>query len=227
MATYWIDEMMPMPFKRLLAVSAIALVAGCAADNPGTVAWNVEAGALVDEGYFGNATMNNTLIHNGERSYLVNMSERFAREVPTTITFAFNSASLDGNAKNVLRQQADFIRQFPEVRFSVYGHADAVGSDRYNRELGKRRANAAVHYLSTLGISRNRLEALVSYGETQPLVVTQGKERRNRRTVTEVSGFVGAHPMVMDGKYAQIVYRDYVGGADTASTLSGVEIEGQ
>ncbi|MCF6445002.1 OmpA family protein [Nereida sp. MMG025] len=215
------------PLKSMIALSAFAVVAGCGSDNPGTVAWNVEAGALVDEGYFGNATMNNTLIHNGERSYLVNMSERFAREVPTTITFAFNSAALDSAAKQVLRQQADFIRQFPEVRFSVYGHADAVGSDRYNRALGKRRANAVVHYLSSLGISRNRLEALVSYGETQPLVVSQGKERRNRRTVTEVSGFVGAHPTVMDGKYAQIVYRDYVGGANATTELSGVEAEGQ
>ena len=52
--------------------------------------------------------------------------------------------------------------QFPEVRFRVYGHTDAVGSSAYNKRLGLRRANAVVSYLSTQGIDRSRLEAVVS-----------------------------------------------------------------
>jgi len=63
------------------------------------------------------------------------------------------------------------------------------------------------------GISRSRLQALVSYGETQPLVVTQDQERRNRRTVTEVSGFVQNHPAVLNGKYAAVIFREYVESA--------------
>ena len=86
--------------------------------------------------------------------------------------------------------------------------------------MGLQRANAVVAYLSTLGISPSRLEAVVSFGETQPLIVTQGRERRNRRTVTEVIGFVGNHPTVLDGKYAQIIYRDYVASAVPPSQLS-------
>lgn len=62
---------------------------------------------------------------------------------------------------------------------------------------------------------------MVSYGETQPLIVTQGRERRNRRTVTEVSGFVQSHQNVLDGKYAQIVYREYVNSASPSSSLGG------
>ncbi len=54
---------------------------------------------------------------------------------------------------------------------------------------------------------------MASFGETQPLVVTANQERRNRRTVTEVSGFVQSHPMVLNGKYAQIIFRDYVKSA--------------
>ena len=61
---------------------------------------------------------------------------------------------------------------------------------------------------------------MVSYGETQPLIVTQDRERRNRRTVTEVSGFLKRHPTVLDGKYAQIIYREYVASAVPASTLT-------
>ncbi|MDO8944035.1 MAG: aldehyde dehydrogenase family protein, partial [Desulfobacterales bacterium] len=95
---------------------------------------------------------------------------------PNNFPFAFNSAALDGNAQAALRRQADFIRQFPELRFRVYGHTDLVGSNAYNKSLGMRRARAVVGYLSTLGISRSRLEAVVSYGETQPLVLSQGPE---------------------------------------------------
>ncbi len=132
--------------------------------------------------------------------------------MPTTINFAFNSADLDPEARAILQQQAAFIRTFPEVRFSVYGHTDLVGSNAYNHRLGLRRARAAVNYLVSLGIERSRLEALVSLGETQPIVATEAEERRNRRTVTEVSGFVQNHPLVLDGRYAQIVYRGYAGG---------------
>jgi outer membrane protein OmpA-like peptidoglycan-associated protein len=179
-----------------------------------------EAGALTDTGSFGNATANNRLVMTGERQYTFDLANRFASEVNTTVTFAFNSSQLDANAQATLRQQANWIRQFPEIRFRVYGHTDAVGSNRSNRRLGQRRANAVVQYLSTLGVSRSRLEAVVSYGESQPLVVTQGRERRNRRTVTEVNGFVTRHPTVMDGKYAQIIYRDYVASAVPPTQLN-------
>lgn len=183
-----------------------------------------EAGALVDTGGFGEATLNNQLVMTGERQYTFDLAKRFATEVDSTVNFAFNSSQLDGAAQAILRQQADWIRQFPEIRFRVYGHTDLVGSDRANKTLGKRRADAVVRYLSTLGISTSRLEAVVSFGETQPLVVTQGRERRNRRTVTEVSGFVERHPTVLDGKYAQIIYRDYVASAVAPATLSTVAV---
>jgi len=120
-------------------------------------------------------------------------------------------------ARAVLRQQAAFIRHFPEVRFSVYGHTDLVGSRAYNHRLGLRRARAAVDYLVSLGVERSRLEALVSLGETQPIVATESEERRNRRTVTEVTGFVRNNPLVLDGRYAQIVYRSYAGSSGGAA----------
>ncbi|NKX44190.1 OmpA family protein [Roseicyclus persicicus] len=173
---------------------------------------NTPLGSQLDEGGFGNPTMNNILYHSGELQYAEVLSERFAREVPTTINFAFNSATLDEEARAVLRQQAAFIRHFPEVRFSVYGHTDLVGSRAYNHRLGLRRARAAVDFLVSQGIDRSRLEALVSFGESQPLVATEAEERRNRRTVTEVSGFVATNPLVLDGRYAQIVYRSYTTG---------------
>lgn len=210
------------PITSALLAAGVALAACGPSSDPVYTQFYREAGALVDTGEFGNATANNTLILTGERQYTFDLANRFASEVITTVNFAFNSAQLDGGARDALREQARWIRQFPEVRFRVYGHTDAVGSTAYNKRLGLARANAVVHYLSTQGISRSRLEAVASFGETQPLIVTQGRERRNRRTVTEVTGFVEQHPNVLDGKYAQIIYRDYVESAVAPSRLSGI-----
>ena len=192
---------------KLLAASALLALTACGTYS---TSWDREVGSEVDKGQFGNATMNNTLIQTGEMSYTVALAERFAAEVPDTINFAFNSAELSDEARSTLKKQADFIRQFPEVRFRVFGHTDKVGSNGYNQRLGLRRAQAAVAYLTSLGISRSRLEAVVSYGETRPIIATNAAEVRNRRTVTEVSGFVKSHPLVLNGKYAAIIWRDYV-----------------
>lgn len=211
-------------------VSSLALLAALAActtsSDPVYTQFYREAGSTVDNGSFGEATNNNIAMMNGERQYTVNLANRFASEVTSTVTFAFNSAQLDADAQAILRQQANWIRQFPEIRFRVYGHTDAVGSTAYNRRLGLSRANAVVRFLTTMGISRTRLEAVTSFGETQPLIVTQGRERRNRRTVTEVSGFVTRDPQLLDGKYAQVIYREYISSAEPASQLTSAATAG-
>lgn len=195
------------------AALACLSLAGCLSSSP--------LGADLDEGRFGNPTMNNSMIQTGQKQAALDLQRRFATEVPDTVNFAFNSATLDGAARAILDEQANFIRQFPELKFSVYGHTDAVGSNAYNQGLGKRRANAVVNYLSSQGISRSRLKALVSYGETQPVVVTEGREPRNRRTVTEVSGFLKSHPIHMNGKYAEVVFREYIDSAERPTAITG------
>lgn len=207
--------------KHLIAIAGLVAASACSQQGDVYRSYS-EAGSLVDGGNFGEANMNNHLVMTGEKSYVYDLSNRFSNEVLSTVNFAFNSAQLDNGARDTLREQANWIRQFPEVRFRVYGHTDAVGSNRYNKTLGMRRAQAVVSFLSSQGISRSRLEAVVSFGETQPLIVTQGRERRNRRTVTEVSGFVGSDPIMMDGKYAEVVYREYINSAVPTSALTAV-----
>ena len=139
------------------------------------------------------------------------------------MNFAFNSAQLDAGARDVLAAQARWIRQFPEVRFRVYGHTDKVGSNSYNKRLGQRRANAAVNYLVSQGIPRSKLQAVASFGETRPLVLTEAPSRENRRTVTEVIGFVhaGGKPADLDGKYAAMVYQKYIATTYVVETDDG------
>lgn len=200
----------------LMGVSLVALSA-CTEETGGT--YFREAGIQIDNGSFGDATLNNALVQTGAEGFMLDLAKRFSEQVPDTVNFEFDQAILDEDARQTLRQQADWIRQFPEVRFRVYGHTDLVGSPAYNKRLGMKRAQTVVSYLVSQGISRSRLEAVVSFGETQPIIATTERERRNRRTVTEVSGFVKNHPTVLDGKYAQIVYREYVVSATSPTTL--------
>ena len=210
--------------KRTIFITAAAatLLTACGNADVSMASFYREVGSGLDDGAFGSATMNNTLIQTGQQSYAINLNRRFEAEVPTTINFAFNSTALDDQARAVLQAQAHFIRQFPEVRFKVYGHTDLVGAAGYNRQLGLRRAETVVLYLQSLGIERSRLEAVVSFGETQPLIVSEGRERANRRTVTEVSGFVEDNPMVLNKDYANIIFREYIQSATARSGLSGI-----
>ena len=144
--------------------------------------------------------------------YLKQLSAQFRANVPTTVNFEFNKSKLDAEARRVLDQQAAWIKQYPLIRFSVYGHTDLVGTESYNRRLGLRRAQAALNYLVSQGVSRRQLRAVTSRGESQPLISTPGAERLNRRTVTDVMGVANARRRGtgMDGKRALIVYNEYV-----------------
>lgn len=210
------------PLRRRIATGTVTLglivtLAGC--QNVFDVTRPL--GSHLDEGNFGNPTMNNIMLHNGELTYAQALNERFSTVVDPTITFAFNSAHLDAAAQATLMRQAAFIRHFPEVQFTVYGHTDLVGSAAYNYRLGLARARAAVNFIVAQGVDRSRLHAVVSRGETQPVVPTQMEERLNRRTVTEVSGFVQTHPLILDGEYARVTYRTYVGGGVSSGEGGG------
>lgn len=208
--------------KLLILSAGLVALAGCAREGNIARSFYTEAGSELETKDFGHSTRNNTLVQRGVADYAVDLTRRFGADVPNTVNFAFNSSVLDEQARGALMQQADWIKQFPEVRFRVYGHTDLVGSDSYNKALGLRRARAVVAFLSSQGISTSRLEAVASFGKTQPVVFVQTPERKNRRTVTEVSGFVKGSPLVLNGKYAAIIMREYIISAQPPHTQAEV-----
>jgi outer membrane protein OmpA-like peptidoglycan-associated protein len=149
------------------------------------------------------------------------LNEAFRAAAQDTVTFDFNRTALDSSAQAALNQQVKWLKANPHVRMTIVGHADKVGSDAYNDRLGLRRARAVVAYLSRHGISRGRLDAVESRGEQEPVVQTEDRERRNRRTVTSVAGFernyVGDG---MNGRSAERIYGQYVGGKVKVSTAA-------
>lgn len=117
------------------------------------------------------------------------------------INFEFNSPILTDGFPSLLRL-AELLQQNPGYKVKLEGHADVIGSTRYNQRLGERRAQAVREFLTKYGANANQL-TVQSYGETQPKIPSRSKEARfmNRRvfmTVTDESGRVVAAGGVSD-----------------------------
>lgn len=208
---------------RLILGSGAAILAltACTADDYyQSNLLTTPAGQQINGG-FGAATANNIAVQNTklQLEMVKNLTRLFASQTPATINFAFNSSRLDAAAQAALRQQAEWIKAHPAITFRVFGHTDKVGGNAFNQRLGSRRARAAVNYLIAQGVDRRKVEAVVSYGETRPLVLTEAPNQQNRRTVTEVKGFYNPNRTgTLDGKYATRIYREYTGTTQTVTS---------
>jgi peptidoglycan-associated lipoprotein len=97
------------------------------------------------------------------------------------IYFSFDRYDLEGEARETLKVNADWLKRNPAVRIEIEGHTDERGTNEYNLALGAKRAQAAKDYLITLGISTERLST-ISYGEEIPVCKEQNEScwRQNR-----------------------------------------------
>lgn len=188
-----------------LFIGALAL-SGCAQ----------EAGYHVDIPVIGaanQANFDNQDAYNLSNQRLRDLGRDFAAKTDEVVTFAFDKSSLDSTARTALDTQVAWLKANPSVRMTIIGHTDLVGTERYNNGLGLRRARRVLSYLARKGISRKRLEAIASRGEREPVVQTEARERRNRRTITTVSGFARNYVGTgLDGQYAERVYNQYQAG---------------
>ena len=98
------------------------------------------------------------------------------------IYFGFDRYDLEGEARETLKANADWLKRNPAARVEIEGHCDERGTNEYNLALGAKRAQAAKDYLITLGVVTERLST-ISYGEEIPVCKEQNENcwRQNRR----------------------------------------------
>jgi peptidoglycan-associated lipoprotein len=98
------------------------------------------------------------------------------------VRFSYDSYELDGQARDVLAANAEWLKDNPRARTEIEGHTDERGTIEYNLALGARRAKAVKDHLVTLGIAPERLST-ISYGEELPLCRDAAETcfARNRR----------------------------------------------
>lgn len=108
-------------------------------------------------------------------------------EANTTIYFDTDRYNIDSEDAARLQTQAQYFGQYPNLNFTIEGHADERGTRDYNLALGERRANSAKNYLVSLGIPANRIRT-VSYGKERPVALASNEAAwaQNRRAATVV-----------------------------------------
>ena len=98
------------------------------------------------------------------------------------VHFKMNSAEIKRESFKALNKVANQMNKRPRVHVRVEGHSDSRGSDRYNKEMTQRRADAVREFLIGRGVGANRITA-VGYGEERPIAsndTAQGRARNRR-----------------------------------------------
>jgi outer membrane protein OmpA-like peptidoglycan-associated protein len=90
--------------------------------------------------------------------------------LPTVYLFAFGKADVDERARTQLAEIATLLAEpaLADRRVTVEGHADGVGSRRYNQTLSEARARAVIAVLEASGVAADRLHGR-AYGKERPL----------------------------------------------------------
>lgn len=83
------------------------------------------------------------------------------------IEYDFDKATLRPESKEILDKLYEFLNINSNLIVEINSHTDYRGSDSYNMNLSKRRAQSCVDYLISKGIPKERLTAK-GYGESQP-----------------------------------------------------------
>ena len=100
-----------------------------------------------------------------------------------TVYFAFGDATIDGQAAEVLRQNAQKLKEDPQLVVVLVGHTDNLGSAAFNLAVADRRTEAVSDRLRALGVARNQIRRLPVGSEesTKTKCDSEGCRRTMRR----------------------------------------------
>lgn len=104
------------------------------------------------------------------------------------VLFEFNRAEVKTTAQAELRKLAEYLQAYPGRRILIEGHTDNVGSDAYNQQLSRRRAESVATALEAMGVSAPRV-TVVGYGKSYPVAdnATDTNRALNRRVEVYLS----------------------------------------
>lgn len=105
------------------------------------------------------------------------------------VLFDTGRAELNPGASRKLDQLAQFLSEHKERRVQIDGFTDSVGTESYNEELSRRRADAVKFALTTRGIDASRISTQ-GYGKAYPVANNNdsGGRQLNRRVEVVIGG---------------------------------------
>jgi len=92
--------------------------------------------------------------------------------VLNSILFDFESFTLNEAASEEADRILEAMQSNLEIELELTGHTDEIGADEYNLRLSERRAQSVADYLTSRGISEERIRVMAS-GETEPIAINK------------------------------------------------------
>jgi outer membrane protein OmpA-like peptidoglycan-associated protein len=194
----WSATRRPVERTAMRADTAVGRVAEAAGDVARRTTAAV-TGAVASLGDFVRRRLPNGVELNvpehGIESRLVEFIEDGNRPVNDTtwfnfdrLLFATNSATLEPQSQEQLRNISEILKAYPGVNVKVGGYTDNTGDPAANQVLSEQRATSVRQALVGLGIAANRLEA-EGYGERHPVAdnLTEEGRAQNRRIALRVT----------------------------------------
>ena len=107
------------------------------------------------------------------------------------IFFDFDRSDIRPDAEYELEHIITVMKSHPNMIIKIESHTDSRGDKEYNRNLSDRRAKSTRDYIVSRGISANRIESAIGYGEDKLLnncddanatKCTKEQHQKNRRS---------------------------------------------
>jgi len=107
--------------------------------------------------------------------------ELFSQNVKD-VFFDFDKADIRPDQQSAVQGNIDFLKQHPNMSFTIEGHCDERGSTEYNLALGDSRANAVKTALVQGGVNASNIKT-ISYGKEKPFCTESTEQcwQTNRR----------------------------------------------
>jgi len=110
------------------------------------------------------------------------LAEQLQAMQKKSVYFDFDKYVVEPVYRDVVQQQADFIKDHGNEAVTLKGNADERGSDEYNLALGEKRASDVRKDLELLGVPEKRI-TILSLGEEKPRLTCHEEScwKENRR----------------------------------------------
>jgi peptidoglycan-associated lipoprotein len=121
-------------------------------------------------------------------------AEDQAKSIFKDVLFDYDKYDIKSEARPALDAVAAYLSGNKGINIVVEGHCDDRGTNEYNLALGERRAKSAKNYMTSLGVSPDRM-IVITFGEEKPVCTAQNEScwQQNRR----------AHFVVVKSRFQQ------------------------
>jgi outer membrane protein OmpA-like peptidoglycan-associated protein len=130
----------------------------------------------------------NQSLANSEAVAIQRNGDLLALTLKGDVSFDSNSAVVRPGVYSELDRIALSLTQYPQTVVRIEGHTDSVGTEAFNMDLSRRRAEAVKSLLMQRGIDASRME-VAAMGESSPIATndTEAGRQMNRRVVIMIA----------------------------------------